>query len=198
MRAFVTDRDDDANDEVWLLEHDPVFTQGQSGKAEHILAPGDIPVVNVDRGGQVTYHGPGQLVIYPLLNLRRLGLGVRSLVEALENSVIDLLRACGHTAVGRCDAPGVYVENAKVASIGLRIRRHWCYHGMAVNVAMDLSPFQRINPCGQAGLAMNQLHALNGPATVREAADQLLPLLLTRLGYTDALAADSLLQENTA
>ncbi len=198
MREFVTGRDPDAPDEIWLLEHNPVFTLGQNGQQEHVLAAGDIPVVQVDRGGQVTYHGPGQLMIYPLVYLPRLGLGVRTLVEALENTVIDLLAQSGHSAVARRDAPGVYVDGAKVASIGLRIRRHWCYHGMAVNVALDLEPFSRINPCGYAGLEMNQLSSLDGPATVRAAAEQVLPLLLTRLGYNRELCNTPITQESPA
>lgn len=198
MRAFVTGRDPDAPDEIWLLEHNPVFTLGQNGHQEHILAAGDIPVVQVDRGGQVTYHGPGQLMIYPLVFLPRLGLGVRTLVEALENTVIDLLGQSGHAAVARRDAPGVYVDDAKVASIGLRIRRHWCYHGMAVNVALDLEPFTRINPCGYAGLKMSQLSELGGPTSVRAAADQVLPLLLARLGYSRKLCTTPITQESLA
>lgn len=189
MRQFVHRRPADAPDEIWLLEHDPVFTLGQNGAAEHVLAAGDIPVVQVDRGGQVTYHGPGQLVIYPLIYLPRLRLGVRTLVEALEGTVVDWLAGLGHAAVARRDAPGVYVNNAKVASVGLRIRRHWCYHGMAVNIALDLEPFSRINPCGQAGLMMSQLSALGGPDSVDDAAQMILPYLLPRLGYTGDLAA---------
>ena len=183
MQRFVHGRSPEAHDEIWLLEHDPVFTLGQSATTEHVLAAGDIPLVQVDRGGQVTYHGPGQLVVYPLVYLPRLGLGVRTLVDALEQTVIDLLAKYDHRAVARRDAPGVYVDGAKVASIGLRIRRHWCYHGMAINVALDLSPFDRINPCGHAGLPMTQLSALGGATSVRDAARDLLPLLLTNLGY---------------
>ena len=183
MQAFVADRAADRSAEIWLVEHPPVFTLGQNAKPEHVLAAGDIPVVNVDRGGEVTYHGPGQLVIYPLINLSRLGLGVRTLVCALENAVIDLCASYGVTALGRRDAPGVYVDDAKVASIGLRIRRGWCYHGMAVNVAMDLTPFQRINPCGYAGLAVTDLATLGGPDSVERAGREILPLLLDRLGY---------------
>ena len=193
MQAFVDRRPADAHDEIWLLEHDPVFTLGQNAAPEHVLAAGDTPVVQVDRGGQVTYHGPGQLVVYPLVYLPRLGLGVRTLVDALEQTAVDLLALYGHRAVARRDAPGVYVDGAKVASIGLRIRRHWCYHGMAINVALDLSPFQRINPCGQAGLAMSQLASLGGPTSVRAAAADLLPVLLKNLGYaTPAQPSDPL------
>ncbi|MBL8258523.1 MAG: lipoyl(octanoyl) transferase LipB, partial [Candidatus Competibacteraceae bacterium] len=148
MRAFTDRRDAETPDELWWLEHPPVFTQGMAGKAEHVLAPGDIPVVQTDRGGQVTYHGPGQLVVYCLLDVRRLGLGARALVTALEQSVIELLADRGVLARARPDAPGVYVADAKVASLGLRIRQGRSYHGLSLNVAMDLEPFGRINPCG--------------------------------------------------
>ena len=157
MRAFTDARAVDTLDELWWVEHPPVFTQGLAGKAEHLLAVGDIPVVQVDRGGQVTYHGPGQVVVYCLLDVRRLGLGVRALVTALERSVIDLLAVHGVAAAARPDAPGVYVEGAKVASLGLRIRRGRSYHGLSLNVAMDLEPFARINPCGHPGLRVTQL-----------------------------------------
>src|SRR5687767_7343005 len=148
MQAFTASRTDDTRDEIWLLEHPPVFTQGLNGRREHVLAPGDIPVVQVDRGGQVTYHGPGQLVVYPLLNIKRYGLGVRDLVVLLENAVIALCAGYGVEAVGRRDAPGVYVDGRKIASIGLRIKRDCSYHGLALNVTNDLEPFARINPCG--------------------------------------------------
>ncbi|MFU8895295.1 MAG: lipoyl(octanoyl) transferase LipB [Gammaproteobacteria bacterium] len=157
MQAFTEARTAEQADEVWFLEHPPVFTLGLNGRREHLLAPGDIPVVQVDRGGQVTYHGPGQLVVYPLLDLDRAGLGVRELVCALERAVICCVAAYGIKAVGNRDAPGVYVDGAKLASIGLRIRRNCSYHGLALNVAMDLEPFQRINPCGFQGLAVTQL-----------------------------------------
>lgn len=192
MRRFVHRRPADAHDEIWLLEHDPVFTLGQNAGREHVLAAGDIPVVQVDRGGQVTYHGPGQLVVYPLVYLPRLRLGVRTLVDALEGTIVDWLADLGQCAVARRDAPGVYVDGAKVASVGLRIRRHWSYHGMAINVALDLEPFARINPCGHQGLAMNQLCALGGPQTVCDAARDALPFLLRRLGYPDTAAASGL------
>lgn len=186
MQAFVTDRGPQRSEEIWLLEHDPVFTLGQNGAPEHILAAGDIPVVKVDRGGQVTYHGPGQLVIYPLLHLPRRKLGVRCLVRALERSVIDLLAGYGCAAIARRDAPGVYVDGAKVASIGLRIRKDWCFHGMAINVAMDMEPFARINPCGFEGMAMTQLRELGGATTVTACLDDLLPHLLRHLGYNES------------
>ena len=154
MQDFTNQRTADTADELWLVQHPPVFTQGQAGKAEHLLLPGDIPVVQVDRGGQVTYHGPGQLVAYPLVDVRRLGLGVRELVSRIEQSLIDLLASYGVSAEARADAPGVYVNGAKIASLGLRIRRGCSFHGLALNVDMDLQPFQRINQCGYAGLAM--------------------------------------------
>ncbi len=183
MEKFTLERGPETPDEIWFLEHPPVFTLGLAGKMEHVLAPGDIPVVHIDRGGQVTYHGPGQLVVYPLLDLRRLKLGVRELVEALENSVIDTLESYGIRARGRRDAPGVYVDARKICSIGIRVRRGATYHGIAFNVAMDLEPFSRINPCGYEGLEMTQASVLGGPAQVRQAAADLLPALLERLGY---------------
>ncbi len=150
-------------DEIWFLEHPPVFTMGMNAKAVHLLAPGDIPVVDIDRGGQVTYHGPGQLVVYPLLDLARLGLGVRALVEGIERAIVATVAQWGVEAYGKRDAPGVYVGERKIASVGLRIRRGRSYHGLALNVAMDLEPFARINPCGYAGLQMTQLSELGGP-----------------------------------
>lgn len=159
--AELTDaRTTDTPDVIWLMQHPPVFTQGRAGKAEHLLTPGDIPVVQTDRGGQVTYHGPGQLMVYPLLDLARRGLGVSRLVHGLEHSVIALLASHGITAEARSDAPGVYVNGAKVASLGLRVRRGCSYHGMALNVDVDLAPFARINPCGYAGLQMTSLARL--------------------------------------
>jgi lipoyl(octanoyl) transferase len=157
MRAFTDARETSTPDELWLLEHPPVFTLGQAGRLEHLLAPGTIPVIQTDRGGQVTYHGPGQLVAYLLLDLRRAGIGVKRLVERLEQSVIDLLAEYGVAAERHTDAPGVYVAGAKIASLGLRVRNGCSYHGLALNVDMDLEPFSRINPCGYAGLAVTQL-----------------------------------------
>lgn len=183
MQAFAETRDAATPDELWLLEHPPVFTMGRNAKPEHLLNPGDIPVVPVDRGGQVTYHGPGQLVVYLLLDLKRLGVGVRELVGAIEQSVIDLLAAFDITAAARPDAPGVYVDGAKVAALGLRIRRGMSYHGLSLNVAMDLSPFGRINPCGYAGMAVTQTGELGGPRRVEQAAAALLPPLAHRLGF---------------
>ncbi len=157
MQNFTNARDQDTADELWITEHAPVFTQGLNGRAEHLLAPGDIPVVQIDRGGQVTYHGPGQLVLYCLLDITRLGLGVKGLVALIETSVIDLLQGYHIAAQGRPGAPGVYVGAAKIAALGLRIRKGCCYHGLSLNVDMDLEPFTRINPCGYQGLAVTQL-----------------------------------------
>ena len=177
MRAFTDGRDATTPDELWWVEHPPVFTQGVGGKPEHLLAPGDIPVVRADRGGQVTYHGPGQLVVYCLLDVRRLGLGARALVTILEQAVIELLAAHGIVAQARPDAPGVYLEGAKVASLGLRIR-------LSLNVAMDLEPFSRINPCGYPGLRVTQLRDFGVELTLEAAAEALLPRLGHKLGYT--------------
>ena len=183
MQLFTDARGADTPDEIWFLEHPPVFTLGLNGKREHLLAPGDIPVVQIDRGGQVTYHGPGQLVVYPLLDLRRRGLGVRELVTALENAVIRTVASWEITAAARRDAPGVYVEGRKLASLGLRIRRGSSYHGLAFNVSMDLEPFRRINPCGFANLEVTDLATLGGSSCVREVAQRLAPELLAELGY---------------
>jgi lipoyl(octanoyl) transferase len=183
MRAFTDARAADTLDELWSVEHPPVFTQGLAGKAEHLLAPGDIPVIQVDRGGQVTYHGPGQVVVYCLLDVRRLGFSVRGLVTALERSVIDLLAAHGVAARARPDAPGVYVGDAKVAALGLRIRQGRSYHGLSLNVAMDLEPFTRINPCGYRGLRVTQLRDLGVALSPDAAAGELLLSLGRQLGY---------------
>ena len=166
MQRFTDERNAATTDELWLLEHPPVFTLGMAADPSHVLAPGDIPLVQTDRGGQVTYHGPGQLVAYPLLDIRRLGLPVRTLVMQLEQAVIDLVAAYGIVAQGRRDAPGVYVEGRKLASLGLRVRRGASYHGLALNVDMDLAPFARINPCGMAGLAVTSLAQLGVLADV--------------------------------
>lgn len=184
MQALTAERDDDTPDEIWFLQHPPVFTIGLNGKPEHVLAAGDIPVVNIDRGGQVTYHGPGQLVVYPMVNLRRRGLGVRALVEALENAVIDTLQDFGIEARSRRDAPGVYTpDGAKIAALGLRVRRGCSYHGLAFNVNMNLEPFQRINPCGYAGMQVTQVVDLGGPGDVAVVAEALKPHLLRHLRY---------------
>jgi lipoyl(octanoyl) transferase len=181
MQQFTDTRSATTDDEIWLLEHDPVYTLGMNADRSHVLAPGDIPVIQIDRGGQVTYHGPGQLVIYPLIDVRRAGLGVRGLVTALERAVIDYAARFGIAAICRADAPGVYVEGSKLASVGLRIRRGGSYHGLALNVDMDLGPFARINPCGYAGLQMTQLAALGGPNEVAQVGQELAPLLLGHL-----------------
>jgi lipoyl(octanoyl) transferase len=181
MQSFNDERGVAARDEVWFLEHDRVFTLGMNARPEHVLAPGDIPVVQTDRGGQVTYHGPGQLVVYPLLDVRRMRLGVRQLVQALENSVLGFMAAHGVQAHARRDAPGVYVANCKLASIGLRIKRGCSYHGLAVNVAMDREPFRRINPCGFAGLEVTDLAALGIHIEVAGLARALAPFLLDAL-----------------
>jgi len=183
MQRFTAERGSETADEVWLLEHERVFTQGQAGKAEHVLFPGDIPVVQVDRGGQVTYHGPGQLVAYLLLDVRRSGIGVRDLVSRIEQSLIGLLGSYGVTAVSKPDAPGVYVDGAKIASLGLRIRNGRSFHGLALNVDMDLEPFRRINPCGYAGMAMTQLSQLAGPIALADVRERLRGELVERLGY---------------
>lgn len=181
MQRFTAARSDATGDELWLLEHEPVYTLGMNGDLTHVLDAGDIPVVRIDRGGQVTYHGPGQLLVYLLVDLRRAGLGVRDLVTALERAVIDLAAHYGIVATARATAPGVYVDERKLASVGLRIRRGGSYHGLALNVNMDLEPFKRINPCGFAGLEMTQLAALGGPADVESAGRELAPLLRKRL-----------------
>jgi lipoyl(octanoyl) transferase len=194
MQRFTDERDHATIDEIWMVEHPPVFTLGMNGKREHLLSPGDIPVVQIDRGGQVTYHGPGQLVIYPLIDLRRLGIGVRQLVVALENSVIAYVAGLGIAAKGSRDAPGVYVGGAKLASIGLRIRRGASYHGLALNVSLDLQPFERINVCGYRGLAVTRTADLCGVSDVRTAADGLTPHLLRELGLSPQSAINTDLQ----
>lgn len=185
MRRFTDERGPQTADEIWLVQHPAVFTQGQAGKAEHLLLPGDIPVVQVDRGGQVTYHGPGQLVAYLLLDVRRLGFGVRDLVSRIERSLIDLLASYGVEAAAKADAPGVYVDGAKIASLGLRIRNGCSFHGLALNVDMDLAPFQRINPCGYAGLAMTQLRDHAGPIEFAEVSARLRAQLVKHLDYAE-------------
>jgi lipoyl(octanoyl) transferase len=188
MRQFTLARTHDTPDELWFMEHEPVFTQGQAGKAEHVLAPGAIPVVQSDRGGQVTYHGPGQLMGYVLLDLQRRGYGIRSLVTRLEQATVDLLAGYGIAAASRPDAPGVYVGARKICSLGLRVRKGRTYHGLALNVAMDLEPFARINPCGFRGLAMTQVAELGGPADVATVMRDLEPHLARRLGLNAASA----------
>ncbi|HTT02649.1 MAG TPA: lipoyl(octanoyl) transferase LipB [Steroidobacteraceae bacterium] len=182
MQHFTDERDAGTPDEIWFLEHPPVFTLGMNARREHLLAPGDIPVFQADRGGQVTYHGPGQLVVYTLIDLRRAALTLRDLVTALERCVIDYAAALGIRARSERTAPGVYVAERKLASIGLRIRRGASYHGLALNVEMDLEPFRRINPCGYAGLEMTQLASLGGPADISSVAQGLAPHLWRALG----------------
>ena len=184
MSAFTDARDEASSDELWVVEHEPVFTLGQAGKPEHVLMPGEIPVLHVDRGGQVTYHGPGQLVAYLMLDLRRKKLGVRELVTAMEQALVDVLAGYGIEAAPKADAPGVYVAGDKIASLGLRVRNGCSFHGLALNVDMDMAPFQRINPCGYAGLKMVQLKDLLETApSLDEVAQRLEPALRERLGY---------------
>lgn len=183
MREFTDSRTDQTSSELWIVEHPPVFTQGQAGKAEHLLGPGDIPVVQTDRGGQVTYHGPGQLVIYVLISLREAGIGIRRLVTAMEQSIIGLLDEHGVHAQARKDAPGVYVDGCKIASLGLRVRRGCTYHGLALNVSNDLEPFLRINPCGYAGLEVTSTTRLGITDEQAVLADELAHRLASALGY---------------
>jgi lipoyl(octanoyl) transferase len=181
MQALTDRRDATTPDQIWFVEHPPVFTLGMNADPGHVLAAGDIPVVRIDRGGQVTYHGPGQLMVYPLIDLRRAGLGVRDLVTALEQATVELLAGYGITARARADAPGVYSGDAKIASIGIRVRRGGSYHGLALNVNMDLAPFDRINPCGYAGLAMTQIAAFGRQPELESVARAFAPLLIDRL-----------------
>ncbi|EJL6792760.1 lipoyl(octanoyl) transferase LipB [Vibrio alginolyticus] len=183
MHEFTDQRTEETRDEVWLVEHNPVFTQGQAGKAEHLIKTGDIPVVQSDRGGQVTYHGPGQLVAYFLINLRRKKLGVRDLVTTIENLVINTLKAYNIDSAARPDAPGVYVAGKKICSLGLRIRKGCSFHGLALNVNMDLTPFLRINPCGYEGMEMVQVSQFGGPDNVEAVEKQLIEELVTLLDY---------------
>jgi len=192
MQNFTDTRTGSTPDEIWFTEHPSVFTLGLNTAPEHLLAPGDIPVIQIDRGGQVTYHGPGQLMIYPLIDLRRAGLGVRDLVTALEQSVVDLAAGYGLVAASRCDAPGVYIDDIKLASIGLRIRRGSSFHGMALNVDVDLEPFSRINPCGFKDLELTDLARLGADHELDVVRDRLLPQLLRHLGMDQALSSLSL------
>jgi len=187
MQAFTEDRGRETPDECWLVQHPAVFTLGLNGKAEHLLDPHEIPVIAVDRGGQVTYHGPGQLVMYLLLDLNRLGIGVRELVRKIEAAIIDLLASHGVPAQGREDAPGVYVEDRKIAALGLRIKRGRSYHGLSLNVDMDLEPFQYINPCGYPGMAVTQLKDLGIDVDMTLLQQQLAQHLRRHLGYTKAI-----------
>ncbi len=202
MRQFTVQRTPETPSELWIVEHPPTFTQGQAGKPEHLLDPGPIPVIQTDRGGQITYHGPGQIVIYLLISLREIGINVRALVSAMENAIITLLADYGVTAQAKKEAPGVYVESAKIASLGLRIKRGCSYHGLALNVDMDLSPFQQINPCGYSGLSVTQTIDQGIPAGMTELSTALVEKLCKQLGYRnpperihpfDELFIDSLL-----
>ena len=197
MQTYTDQRDENSQDQLWLLEHPPVFTQGQAGKAEHLLSPGTIPVIQTDRGGQITYHGPGQLVAYLLLDLRRAGLGVRSLVTLLEDAVITLLASYGVTALARRDAPGVYVETAKIASIGLRVRKGCSLHGLSLNVAMDLEPFSRINPCGYPDLPVTQLSSISNQTDTHKVGEDLARQLAQCLGYTLILSSTDSPKQHT-
>ncbi|WP_222909603.1 lipoyl(octanoyl) transferase LipB [Pseudomonas sp. DNDY-54] len=195
MQRFTNERLPVTADEIWLLQHPPVFTQGQAGKAEHLLLPGDIPVIQADRGGQVTYHGPGQLVCYLMLDVRRLGFGVRELVSRIEQSLIDVLASYDVQAVAKPDAPGVYVNGAKIASLGLRIRNGCSFHGLALNVDMDLEPFQRINPCGYAGMAMTQMaDVVARPIALSEVSARLREQLAKHLGYAQQQTLASVIE----
>lgn len=185
MQHYTDVRGADSADELWLVEHPPVFTQGQAGKEEHLLMPGDIPVVQVDRGGQVTYHGPGQQVLYVLLDLKRNKLGVRQLVTLMETALVDCLAGFGIQAYAKPDAPGVYVDNAKIASLGLRVRRGCSFHGLALNIAMDLTPFLRINPCGYAGMAMTQVCDLAPQASFADVQSRLVEQFIRLLEISD-------------
>ena len=196
MQKFTDQRDSSTPDEIWYVEHPPVFTLGLNASREHLLRPGDIPVVQIDRGGQVTYHGPGQLVVYPLIDLRRRALGVRELVVALENAVIVYVAELGVTAQGSREAPGVYVGACKLASVGLRIRRGASYHGLALNVSLDLAPFERINVCGHRGLAVTRLvdhmtgfAGYNAAEAMDAVAKGLTPHLLRQLKFAPAYSA---------
>lgn len=189
MRDFTETRGPETPDELWLLEHSPVFTLGQAARPAHLLDPGDIPVIKVDRGGQVTYHGPGQLIVYCMLDLRRTALGVKSLVERLEQAVIDLLATRDLVAGRRAGAPGVYVGDAKIAALGLRVRRGCTFHGVALNVAMDLAPFRRIDPCGYRGLAVTQMADLLGDVRMPQVEEGFLDALAAALGREAIRAA---------
>ena len=186
MQRFTDARDQDTVDELWLVEHEPVFTLGQAGKPEHVLAPGEIPVLRVDRGGQVTYHGPGQIVLYPLLDLRRIGIGVREYVCRIEQAIIDTLDEWNIGGQRREGAPGVYVAGAKVAALGIRVRRGCTFHGLAFNIGMDLEPFHRINPCGYQGLQVTSMRDLGGPSSM----DAVKPVLLDHIARQFGLALE--------
>lgn len=190
QRSFTLARNETTGDQLWCLEHPPVYTLGLAGKPEHILNPGNIAVLRTDRGGQVTYHGPGQLVLYPLLDLKRKGISIRQYVNLLEQSIIDLLDRYGLVAVRREGAPGVYVVNSKIAALGIRVRNGCCYHGLALNVDLDLAPFAGINPCGYAGMEVTRLKDLGIDLSVEQVCNDLVPLLKARLGYDESRTPD--------
>ncbi len=192
MHRFTDERNAQTLDEIWLVEHNPVFTQGQAGKVEHLLNTGDIPVVQSDRGGQVTYHGPGQIVAYFMIDLRRKKIGVRELVTHIENIVVGTLKTFGIESAARPDAPGVYVGPRKICSLGLRIRKGCSFHGLALNVNMDLSPFLRINPCGYAGMEMVQVKDVNGPDCVHTVESALMQQITQQLGYAQVEITEQL------
>jgi lipoyl(octanoyl) transferase len=188
MQAYTEQRDSNSADEIWLLQHEPVYTLGRNGKPEHVLNPGTIPVVQIDRGGQVTYHGPGQLVAYLLIDLKRLKLGVRQMVSAMENAIIGVLAEYGVQALARADAPGVYVDGSKIAALGLRIRKGCCYHGLSLNLEMELQPFKQINPCGYEGMSVSQLADFSDGWQWQQVEAQLIHHLTCQLGelpYTE-------------
>jgi len=191
MKQFTSLRTENTPDEIWFLEHQPVFTQGQNGKAEHILNPGDIPVIQSDRGGQVTYHGPGQLVVYTLIDLRRKQLNIREMVSILENSVIQLLENYSIHGIAKREAPGVYVDDKKIASVGLRVRKGCTYHGLALNVSMDTEPFTRIHPCGYQNLAVTQLSEFISSIKINTVIQQLIDLFPRVLGYNALLTLEN-------
>lgn len=197
MKDFTDNRSAQTTDEVWFVQHYPVFTQGCAGKTEHLLAPGDIPVVQSDRGGQVTYHGPGQLITYLMIDVKRHHLGPRVLVTAIEESLIDLLKSYGITAYAKADAPGVYIDDAKIASLGLRIRRHASFHGFALNVQMDMAPFARINPCGYAGMKMTQLSSFIGDVDFNDLKKRIIEQLSEKLDYTSIIYKSAMPSNNT-
>lgn len=184
MQEFTNQRNQDTTDELWMVEHPPVFTQGQAGKPEHVLNPGDIPIIQVDRGGQVTYHGPGQIVIYPLIDLKRHKIGIRALVNGIEQALINTMAEYGVIAKRKEKAPGVYVDGKKIASLGLRVRKGCTFHGLAFNIRMDLEPFQRINPCGYKGLEATQLSELQSTAELEKVQEQLIKHLCEILNFT--------------
>jgi len=187
MQTFTDQRDKSTLDELWMVEHPPVFTQGQAGKPEHVLNPGGIPIIQVDRGGQITYHGPGQIVIYPLIDLKRHKIGIKALVNGIEEALIRTIAEYGVTANRREKAPGVYVDNKKIASLGLRVRKGCTFHGLAFNIRMDLEPFSRINPCGYAGLEVEQLSQLNPTVEIDEVQNKLIKYLCEILNFTQKI-----------